>query len=81
MVTFKDGMEAMNDEIEILEEIDAEDFYKSISRQAIEVDGQQLVRLGFRDGTVMHIRNHAVPTETLAGEPFEDPSEESQEAD
>jgi rubrerythrin len=60
------------DFIIILKQIEPEEFYESIKREAVEVDGQWVARLTFRDGTVKHLTNLAVPVETLAGEKFED---------
>lgn len=59
-------------DIEILEELEDKEFYESINREAVERDGQWVMRLTYRDGTVKHIRNEAVPTKTLAGEPFKE---------
>lgn len=62
----------MTEKIKVLDLIEPEDFYESIKREAVEVDGVQVMRLTFRDGTVKHIRNLAMPTQTLAGEKFEE---------
>lgn len=59
-------------DIEILEEIPPEEFYDSIKRELVVVDGQEAVQLTYRDGTIKFVRNHAVPTKTLAGEKFEE---------
>ncbi len=66
------------DDIEILDEIEPEEFYRSNKRECVEVDGVLVVKLTYQDGTVKHIMNLAVPTETLAGEPFEDGTKEEQ---
>ena len=68
----------MAEKVEILDRIDPEEFYESIKREAVEVDGQWVLQLTFRDGTVKHIRNLAIPTETLAGEPFEEQEEKDE---
>jgi len=57
-------------DIEILDEIESQDFDESIKREAVKINGVYAVKLTLRNGTVKHVRNLAIPTETLAGEPF-----------
>ena len=49
-------------DIEILEEISAEEFARAVKREVMQVDGQWVVRLLYEDSTIKYVRNLAIPT-------------------
>ena len=48
-------------DIEILDEMEPEEFCRAVKKECMEVDGEWVVRLVYADSTVKYVRNYMIP--------------------